>query len=112
MVGRLNAPYGVSRKRFGEDLERDLTLELGVGGLIDLTHPALADEGSHVVMAEPGADVQGHGTNRFSSSCQLRTTMSCDRSGESVVSLIMRNRRPSGEISYGRARAPPLGPPL
>ena len=27
---------------------------------MDLAHPALADEGGDLVMAEPGADVEGH----------------------------------------------------
>ena len=36
------------------------TLERRIGGLIDLAHAAFADEGGHVVMAESGADVQGH----------------------------------------------------
>ena len=31
------------------------------GRLIHLPHPALADEGGDVVMAEARADVQGHG---------------------------------------------------
>ena len=39
-------------------LPRDLTAELRIGGLIDLSHPALADLGAHIVMAEPGADCQ------------------------------------------------------
>ena len=36
-------PLRVSRERFGEDLERDLTLtlELRIGGPIDLSHAAL-----------------------------------------------------------------------
>ena len=33
---------------------------LGVGGLVDLAHAAFADEGGHVVMAESGADAEGH----------------------------------------------------
>ncbi len=30
---------------------------LGVGGLVDLAHPPLADEGDDVVVAESGADL-------------------------------------------------------
>ena len=41
---------------FGEDLQGDLALELGVGGLIHLPHAALADEGGDVVVPESGAD--------------------------------------------------------
>ena len=37
---------------------------LGIGGLIDLAHAPLADEGGHVVMRESGADFQSHGQCR------------------------------------------------
>ena len=47
-------------ERVGEDLQRDIAAELGVGRLIDLSHPSLADEGGHVVVAESGADLEGH----------------------------------------------------
>ena len=32
----------------------------GVGGLVDLAHAPLADEGGDIVMAEAGADLKGH----------------------------------------------------
>ena len=54
-------PVGISRKRLGQDLERHLAVERGVSGLVDLPHPALADEGGDVVVAKSGADVEGHG---------------------------------------------------
>ena len=41
-----------------EDLQGDLAIELRVGGLPDLAHAALADEGGHVVMAEAGAGTE------------------------------------------------------
>ena len=43
-----------------QDLQRGLPVQLGVGGLIDLAHAPLADEGGNVVMAESVADGQGH----------------------------------------------------
>ena len=46
----------VSGKRVGEDLQRHLAVELRVSRLIDLPHPAFADEGGDVVMAEAGTD--------------------------------------------------------
>ena len=49
-------PIRIARKRLGQDLERHLAVELRIGGLIDLPHPAFADEGGDVVMAESGAD--------------------------------------------------------
>ena len=44
-----------------EDLQRDLAVELGVGGLPDLAHPAFPEEGGDVVVAEAGADLERHG---------------------------------------------------
>ena len=52
-------PIRVSREGVGEDLQRDIAAQLGVGGAVDLAHPASADEGGHVVMAEAGAYVEG-----------------------------------------------------
>ena len=52
-------PIRIVGKRFGQDLQRDLAVELRVGGLLHLAHSALADEGRHVVMAESGADLKG-----------------------------------------------------
>ena len=46
----------ILRERLGQHLERDIPVELGIRGPIDLAHPAFADEGSDVVMAESGAD--------------------------------------------------------
>ena len=47
----------VSRERLGEDLECDSSVELGVGGLVDLPHAAFANEGGHVVVRDAGANV-------------------------------------------------------
>ena len=55
-------PIRISRKRLGQDLQRDLPVQLGIGGLIDLAHAPLADEGGHVVVGDAGADLQSHET--------------------------------------------------
>ena len=65
-------PLRVGRERFGENLERHLTLELRVGGLIDLAHPALADEGGDVVMGDAVTYGEGH---RESLWMRLRLTL-------------------------------------
>ena len=49
-------PVGISRKRLGQDFQRDLPVELGIGGLIDLAHTPLADKGGDVVVGEARAD--------------------------------------------------------
>ena len=59
-------PIRVSRRGVGQDLQRDIMAELRIGGLIDLSHPSLADEGGHVVVAEAGADGQSHSWVRTS----------------------------------------------
>ena len=47
----------ISGKRLGQDLQRHLAVQLGIGSLIDLAHAPLADEGGDIVVCEPGADV-------------------------------------------------------
>ena len=51
----------ISGKRLGQDLQRHLPVQLGIGGLIDLPHAPLADEGGDVVVGDARADGQGHG---------------------------------------------------
>jgi len=51
----------VRRYGRGQDLDRDLALEIRVGGAIDLPHAAHADLGSDFVGAEARAGGQGHG---------------------------------------------------
>ena len=53
-------PLGVRGKCFGQDLDGDLSSEVGVGGLIDFAHPAHADLGGNFVRAESGAGGQRH----------------------------------------------------
>ena len=36
-------PLGIARERVGQNLQRDVAVELGVAGPIDLAHPAGAD---------------------------------------------------------------------
>ena len=47
-------------ERLGEDLQSYLPVQLGVGGLIDLSHAPLANEGSDIVMPESRSDLKGH----------------------------------------------------
>ena len=53
-------PIRVSRKRLGQDLQRHLPVQLGIGGLVDLSHATLTNESGDVVMSEAGADFEGH----------------------------------------------------
>ena len=50
----------IVREGVGQDLQGDLAVELGVGGLPDLAHAPLAEEGRDVVVPEAGASGQGH----------------------------------------------------
>ncbi len=50
-----------TRQLFWEkDLQGDLVVELRVGGLPDLPHAPLPEEGGHVVVPEAGAWTRGH----------------------------------------------------
>ena len=60
----------ISREGVGQDLQRDLAVELGLGGLPDLPHAAFAQERGHVVVAERGAG--------------LRVPSVCQRTGRSM----------------------------
>ena len=53
-------PIRVSRKRLRQDLQCHLPVQLGIGGLIDLSHTPLTNEGGDVVVAESGADFKSH----------------------------------------------------
>ena len=54
----------VRREGVGQDLQRDLAVELGVGGLPDLAHAALTEEGRDVVVPELVTDAQRHAWSR------------------------------------------------
>ena len=57
---RLAATQILNRSSNNSQCQALLWPQLGVGGLIDLSHAALADQGGDIVMAEPGADLQSH----------------------------------------------------
>ena len=53
-------PVWVAGEGVGEDLQGDLAVELRVGGLPDLAHAALAEQGGDVVVAEARAGSEWH----------------------------------------------------
>ena len=59
VTGIDRSPMRVEHEYCQSDLQSDLPVQLGVGGLIDLSHPAFADEGRHVVVAESGTVASG-----------------------------------------------------
>ena len=52
-------PILVGRERWWQDLDRDLPLQLGIGGPIHLSHPAFANLGGDFVDTEARAGSQG-----------------------------------------------------
>ena len=48
-------PIGVGRERVGQDLDRDVAIQLRVARAIDLAHPAGAERRQDLVGAEPRA---------------------------------------------------------
>jgi hypothetical protein len=63
--------FSVGGHRFRQDLDRNLPGEVRVGGPIDLTHSASAEERRHLVRTDSGAWADGHseGILRDWSSC-------------------------------------------
>ena len=55
-------PIWISDEGVREDLQRDLAVELGVGGLPDLAHAALAEQGCDVVVPKTSAGSEWHGS--------------------------------------------------
>ena len=53
-------PVRIGREGVGEDLQGDLAVELRVGSLSDLSHPAFPEQHGDVVVPEAGAWTQGH----------------------------------------------------
>ena len=53
-------PIRIGGEGVGQDLQSDIAAELGVGGAIDLAHPALPDEGGDFVVPDAVADVESH----------------------------------------------------
>jgi len=58
-------PLGVLGKRCRKDLDRNLSIELGVGGAIDLAHATGAQGGDDLVGAEAGAGRERHGARAY-----------------------------------------------
>ena len=52
-------PIGIARERVGQDLDRDVAIQLGVARAIHLAHAAFADRRGDFVDAEAGAGSEG-----------------------------------------------------
>ena len=52
-------PLGVVGEGLGQDLDRDVATQLGVGRAIDLAHAAGAEGGDNFIRAEAGAGCEG-----------------------------------------------------
>ena len=84
---------GVRREGVGEDLQGDLAVELRVGGLPDLAHAALPDEGGDVVVAEANASTEGHG-------------LLVPRIGSFYAEAVHRLQRPAQNVGRGPVSQP------
>ena len=74
-------PIVVSRERGGKDLDRDLTLKLGVGRPIHLPHPAFADRRRDVVDAEARARIEGQTAGSIAVGVARTRSILCDGAG-------------------------------
>jgi len=71
----------IGRELFGQKLQRDIAIQLGVSGAIDLSHPALPQERGDLIGAHSCAESDHHsggrlshapgGFNGFKCRCQL-----------------------------------------
>ena len=55
---------GILRERVGQDLERDVAVELGIARTIDFAHAACAQEREDFIRAEVGPGGQRHARAR------------------------------------------------
>ena len=85
----------VSGEGVGEDLQGNLAAQLGVGGLPDLAHPALADEGSDVVV---GYALQSHWSQARNCWADRTIGGTCLESEE--------HPRPEADLHTGATRKP------
>ena len=81
----------------GQDLDRDLALELRVGGAVDLAHAALAELGGDLVGAEAGSRAEAHRAlpPRFSPENQSSTSSMRLMAGSGLTGWMRRKRAPS-----------------
>jgi hypothetical protein len=54
-------PIRMPRERDGQNLDRDLSAEIGVRCTVDFPHPARTNQRGDVIRAEGGAEGQRHG---------------------------------------------------
>ena len=86
---------GSLREGVGEDLQGDLAVELGVGGLPDLAHAALAEEGGDVVV---GYALQSHWSQARNCWADRTIGGTCLESEE--------HPRPEADLHTGATRKP------
>jgi hypothetical protein len=72
-------PLRVGRNRPGQYLDGNQTLQVGIGGFVDLTHSAFADLADDFIGTETSAGRQGHLVR-----ADYRGTGRSSRMGESV----------------------------
>ncbi len=60
LIMRKRRQFGVCGEGVGQHLECDVSVKGRISGAIDLSHAALTDESSDVVVGEAGADSQSH----------------------------------------------------
>ena len=55
----------IVRKRFGQDLDRDVAIQFRIAGAVHLAHAAFADRRGHFVNAESGARRESQGSRDY-----------------------------------------------
>ena len=82
--------FGVLGEGLGQDLDRDLALQLRVGRAVDDTHPALAERGGDLVGSEAGAGDEAHDGSRRERRTFSSRSMSARSCGRPAARFIAR----------------------
>ena len=77
-VGAASQPIVIRRDGRRQDLDGDLTLELGVGSPIDLPHSALTEQGGDVIDAKTGAGSESQTAGSIAVSVARTRLILCD----------------------------------
>src|SRR3954464_5567916 len=97
LAGEAGETVGIGGEGFGQDLDGDVAIELGVGGAPDFAHASFAELGGDAVVGD--GSLRRHGNLRFSSSKKLNrkvTWVDAPSAPGSFVGGKRRKRFPSG----------------
>jgi hypothetical protein len=90
-------PIRIEREQFGQDLQRDITIELGVPRAIHLAHAARAKGASDFVRADSGAGSKAHA---LTSDFELQTYRYLSSPAQRLVQHLGETSDERGDIAF------------